>query len=484
MRIALIVDNPYRDLPGLVLLAAHLSQQGATCFLVPMHFSDQLCMLVPDLVLFNYLRVNNQKQARQMQEADVNVCVLDTEGGVLAHMDHYTKTLARDASLYRNVACFFSWGPKLAEHLKREGWYTENQIMITGAPRFDFYVPPLRCAALRSSPYVASYPPPLVLINGNFPVANPRFQTPEEEVRMMVERFGYDPARALEWQRASRQAMHELAALSNRLARKFPQATFVYRPHPFENTETYETLLERHENLQLSKVGTVDGWILRAKAVIHRSCSTAIEAGMAGVPALMPSWIPTAVSMPTAEDVSIHCDTEEYLADVLGDILKGDFMPPRALHHQLNTVISDWFYRIDGQAHERVAARILEFSPVGDGEQLARWKKCRNLAYGGEAGNSLRFKARAELLKGLQLPVHWSVKRWRSLNTERDWAWWTGSEKHFDAPVVSHLLDSIRACEPYSSSGPWQRVRVQSSQDRGDYHFGFLHGQAVTVFSE
>ena len=246
MRIALIVDNPYRDLPGLVLLAARLCRQGATCFLVPMYSSGELGMLVPDVVLLNYLRLNNQDVARRMQRAGVKVCVLDTEGGVLPDLGGYTKTLARDPELFRNVSCFFSWGPRLAEYLRREGVYREDQVMVTGAPRFDFYVPPLRGAALRASTYVEAYPQPLVLVNGNFPFANPRFQTPEEEVRMMVTRFGYDHGLMLQWQDTTRRAMHELAALTNGLARRFPRVTFVYRPHPFENArEIIESRLER-----------------------------------------------------------------------------------------------------------------------------------------------------------------------------------------------------------------------------------------------
>jgi len=40
MRIALIVDNPLRDLPGLVLVAAHLVNAGATVDLVPMNLQQ------------------------------------------------------------------------------------------------------------------------------------------------------------------------------------------------------------------------------------------------------------------------------------------------------------------------------------------------------------------------------------------------------------------------------------------------------------
>ena len=488
MKIALIVDNPYRDLPGLVLLALQLCKDGATCYLVPMHHCEQLWMLAPDAVLLNYLRVNNQEIARRLLDAGIKVSVLDTEGGVLASMQHYAKTIATDRSLFRRVSCYFSWGPKLAEYLEREGIYAREQITVTGSPRTDFYAPAWREAALRSSTHVEEYPRPLVLVNGNFPIANPRFQTPEEEARVLVKYFGYDWEVVLEFQRTARRAMHELSALCNSLAVKFPGVTFIYRPHPFERSDTYGDLLDGRPNLHLVKAGTVEGWILRSSAVVQRSCSTAIEAGIAGVPAISPAWIPTAVPMPTAEAVSVGCETEEELVRALESILAGDFAWPREARRTLDEVIDEWFYKIDGRAHERVAARLVELAGAGGG---GVFEKCRDLVYATSAGGgSLRRKARAAVLKTFNLPVDWSLRR--SLNAfgragdgaRRDPSWTPESEKYFDAEDVRKLADAI---EPYLGGGPRAgagKIKVQSSQERGDYHFGYLHGRAVTVFSE
>ena len=61
-RIALLVDNPYRDLPGLVLVAWRLCQNSATCYLVPMNLQrGELWPLVPDFVLLNHFRTIYEK---------------------------------------------------------------------------------------------------------------------------------------------------------------------------------------------------------------------------------------------------------------------------------------------------------------------------------------------------------------------------------------------------------------------------------------
>jgi len=76
MKIALIVDNPKRDLSGMALLAYRLCQMGATCFLVPFNLRDtELWALAPDFVLLNYLRVNNQELAKRMIQAGIKVGV-------------------------------------------------------------------------------------------------------------------------------------------------------------------------------------------------------------------------------------------------------------------------------------------------------------------------------------------------------------------------------------------------------------------------
>jgi hypothetical protein len=95
-RIALTVDNPYRDLAGLVLVAWRLCQAGATCFLVPMNLQGaEIWPLMPDFVLLNYLRTNNEELARYMMEVGIQVGVLDTEGGIFSPIDQWFRTERR-----------------------------------------------------------------------------------------------------------------------------------------------------------------------------------------------------------------------------------------------------------------------------------------------------------------------------------------------------------------------------------------------------
>jgi surface carbohydrate biosynthesis protein len=443
-RVALIVDNPLRDLPGMVLVGCHLAARGQTVLLVPHNGSlAELQALAPDFVLLNYLRVNNEKLARLLAEANIGFGVLDTEGGVLAGLESYDSTLSSDRELFKQVGCYCAWGPRTAEHLVARGLLTEKQATVTGSARCDYFVEPWRQAAWRNTVYAEAYPPPLVLVNGNFPYANPRFQSPEKERRMMVDHFGWSEKVARDLQNKVRKAMHALAGLTNDLAARFPDISFIYRPHPFEKTETYHDLLVDRPNLHMIKKGTSDGWILRACCVIQRSCSTAVDAALSGVPALSPAWIPPAVTIPTADVVSLQLPDPEAMFDAVSQAAAGEAPLPPGLGQRLDDVVADWFYRVDGQSALRVAKAILgclEEQQQAAGSGRALQKTLSPASMRRQMGDRLR--------RLLRLPADFSFRRMRRVRPEMAWY---RSEKAFlpeqVEQMVGHVLQAAAGTE-------------------------------------
>lgn len=433
--IALVVDNPSRDLPGLVLVAARLAAGGATCHLVPMLRQDvELRSLDIDSVLLNYLRPGNQELARSLVAAGVAVVVLDTEGGVLESLDDYEQLLAKDGALRHLVAYYLSWGHVLAAAAPARGWFGEHQVAITGSPRFDYYHPSLRLGA---TPPRTVRPPgsPLVLFNASFPVANPRFQTPAEEARTLVDRFGYQRETVSAWQETQNQALRSLAALAAEVAQRHPEAHVVVRPHPFERSETYRLLLPRLSNLELASEGTVDRWIIPASAVVQRSCTTAIEACLAGVPALSPRFIPILPEMESAEAVSIGCSTPEELHEHLDAALVGSLVIPEAQQLALERVVHDWLGFSDGRAHERVAARLLDASEQASGGSRAGM---RGVGLRPEHGTTLhlRLRRRSSVLAKTWLPPQVLKHLTRAAGASR-------ATKEFTITDVERILEAI-----------------------------------------
>ncbi len=478
-RVALVVDNPLRDLPGMVLVARHLSKAGVTSYLVPFNLQEpETWALMPDFVLLNYLRPNNEPAARMMRSADIQIGIHDTEGGVLEDLESYNEVQAQDDALRRDVAVYCSWGPHLAEHVVSSRIFDDEQVVVTGSPRFDYYSEPWSKAASNMfSRAVSLNGEKLVLINSNFSIANPRFGTSRDVVNIRVHQLGQDPVLVESWRDAEDRALHMLAELANALAERFPDVTFVFRPHPFERSETYDDILDKRANLRLIKVGPVDGWIMASEAVIQRSCSTAIEAGLAGVPALLPSWIPTPFNRPATEVVSIDCGDRDELFGKLEVLLSGTPLESKETDRQLAKVIDDWFYKIDGRAHERIAYAILD--SLGSKRDAVRKGLCRELAYGIlNPRRSWHWRARARARSVLRRSVHWSFLRWR--DDVRPMSW-DQTEKYFDEHRVREILDEVEIVTA-GSGAPSKSVTVQSALDAGEYHFGYGQGRAVVVY--
>lgn len=468
--IALVVDNPFRDLPGLVLVAARLAASGATCHLVPLLRVDmELRALAPDLVLLNYVRPSNERLVRALVQADIGIAVHDTEGGVLTDLGVFDRCLLGDADLRNVIALYCVWGEVLAEHLVKAGFFRADRVALTGAPRFDFYAPQWRAAALAASPYAGSTRQPMVLVNGNFTLANPRFQSPEQELRVAIEVFGEEPDEALAWQSRDRAALEGTVAMINHLAARHPDTTFLMRPHPFERLETYQGMLDDRPNLRLEKRGTVDGWILRSSAVLQRSCTTAIEAGMAGVPALSPDWIPSPMPVPAADAASVHCATLDELDAGVAAALTGSLAIPESVSSELGATVRKWFRAVDGRSAELVADALLSVARPLPRER--RRKDARAIGEADPTGSiGRRSRAAARVMAKAALPGRvGNMRRGRSESVLGR------SDKSFSVGDVTTLVHALGVSDADLSTA----VTVGSA--RADYANAIRFGRTVTI---
>lgn len=488
MRIALVVDHPQRDLPGLVLLAGRLCQGGATCYLVPLDLQRrELTALAPDLVVLNYLRRNNQALAGSLQEAGVRLAVLDTEGGVMESPEVYERTMATDPEVRSRVLRLLTWGPRLAEEAKDRGWYPPERIRVTGSPRFDFYAEPWR-EVPRSRPCPADgIPEPRVLLTPSYSFLNPRFGTLEEEIRGL-EGLGYDPDFLRRRVEIERRGLDAFAELANRLAAELPEAQIVLRPHPFEQAATYREGLDERPNLHVHQEGTLDTWLVRSRALIQSSCTSAVEGALAGLPVLTAGWIPAWRRVEVLDRAGTACrDHGELRGRLEAALANGAARNPaddpagerrRALH--------EWFFEVDGQAHRRAAETLLEAvaDDDGPGTDPARCPRLHYRPPGGSPGAVGRLTAAVKRTTGL--PASWSFRR---LRDTAPGARWDASAKAFDVPEVQCIVDSLAAAAEATESGTaeyaWrrrgERLTVRPATRPDDYAVPLSGSRSVVV---
>lgn len=436
MRIAIVVNNPARDLAGLILLAGELSRQGAKCYLVPMALQRfELASLAPDFVLFNQLRTLNEPIVQALIKAKIRIGLLDDEGGVFPNIDWYLRQLTPRQDIRQSVSVFCSWGYRLAEHARSNNWFPPEAVVATGHPRFDFYASEWERLAFPQAPTPQEYTKPLILINSRFSRANPAFGDREKEVRTMIKNRGFSEQEACNFQETMTRTLHGMVEMTNHLTQSFPQVTFVFRPHPFERLETYSELLQPRQNLNICRVGAITSWLRLADGVIHRSCTTAIEAAMCDVPAFSPAWIPFPDIIESTERVSVQCSSQEEMDDYLRKLLDHRMQINNNILLARQDVIRDWFYSVDGNAYQRTADAIL--SILRDKPKMRiDFEQCRELSRGHKASSSFLRKMLRNWRHETQREDAHRVEKWRQ------------SSLFFDLLQVKEILQAIVKCQP------------------------------------
>ena len=433
--VAFILDNPQRDLGGLVLTAMQLCEQGVTCHLVPATLrAREIFALAPDLVVMFHFRRGFEALVTRLMEARIRVGVLDTEGGVWPDLQIYTELQIAERPLRDAVRFFCSWGPRLGDHLVSSGLFQADQVVVTGCPRFDFYHERWRASV--PTPGVAADGRPRILVNANYSEANPRFWPVEVVARQLRESWGWTEERVslvLDRQRAM---LQETLTLVRRLADDVPDATIVLRPHPFESVDVYRRELGALPGVSVEDAGTAQQQIVRAHATIQRTSTTAMESVLAGVPALMPAWFPVAAPMPMVDAVSEPCEQYPVLLDRVREVLAGSYTPDAALTGRIHSVVGDWFSTIDGAAHSRVADTVLAHLPA---HREVDVRACQRVLHGLSDGHPWRSRVPRLVRRQLALPPEYSFRRLRAEPPKA----WLASEQRFTVIDVSAMADQV-----------------------------------------
>ncbi len=441
-RIALIVDHPLRDLSGLVLIARQLAQAGADVFFVPMYCQDrEIFTLQPDFVLLNYLRKNNESFVTKLAETGIQYGIMDTEGGFYGDMKGYSDYLSYRADLYEKISCNLVWGQRMLDFWTKE-FPHRHKIALTGLPRFDFYSSAYQNLKLDFLP-AEFKKDPLLLVNTKVAIANPLFVSLETEIDLYRNKLKMPEEKIQFYLRVGRESIEDTIAFSKRLASDFRQAHIVVRPHPHENHKTYEgpLLSSQNPNISVHREGSVTPWILQSSVILHRHCTTAIEAALAGKPAIAPMWVRTSAFAPDAEEVSFLAQTPGEMNELIHSALSPTGLAQTARQKSnLEKIIDTWLYRMDGQSHVRAANAILE--SFNHGQQLNE-KMADSLIFKTFANRSgLKGQAYNALnLLGQAAPsMLWKIENQRMRK-------WSSTQKYFTPKDIQNWSNPVSALQ-------------------------------------
>ena len=358
-RIGFIVDHPKRDLPGAIMVAHALAIRDIETALVPLYEQAvDVPLLGLDGLVLNYARAANRELVEGFHAEDLPMWVLDTEGGVLAergaNAPDTLATYVAESGYGGMLTGYFFWGSRLHEAFLRRSGMSPRQLHVTGCPRFDYAAPRWRDVLTHDRR-------DFVLANSNFPLVNPRFaRSPDKELQALA-KAGWDRDYSLRLLDDTRAIFHNFMETIGLLASKFPNRTFLVRPHPFEDTAPYQAKFAEMPNVVVDGRGSVLRAIRNAACILHVNCATSIDALLLEkVPFSMEFLNTPHVSQhsPLPARVSRATDSFEELCSALEDVEGESKRFEFARVHA--SVVQPWFHLNDGNAGERVASVLAE----------------------------------------------------------------------------------------------------------------------------
>lgn len=357
LKIAIVVDNPRRDLLGLVLLASQFARRGARVFLVPMYQQGyDLPLLAPDLVVVNYARESNRGLLQTYRALGFRIAVLDTEGGVLSEAgldspENWAASL-RSAGLAELVDDYCFWGGEIHRAFASHSGLPAEALMVTGCPRYDVCIEPWSA--------LLEYPRrDFVLVNTNFSAINPAFtRSAAAEQQIFRDQgwdFGYIDTLFAELHAVFPRYLDAIEGI----ARALPARVVQVRPHPFESDRVYRERFAGLANVVIDGEGDIFNAIHGADCILHLNCGSAIDAARMGRTPIAMEFLnsevmrrhaplPSRVSCPAAS-------LEDLVALVADPVLCADRYDLAAAR----LVIEPWYHLSDGKAAERVAEFLL-----------------------------------------------------------------------------------------------------------------------------
>ena len=287
------VEIKVRELDAKLWLAAAGLQRGYGVVLGSIRQVERYEDRLPSGIYFaKDISPARQEQLRRLKGRHRAIVCQDEEttianGSYEVFFDQRVSTDSLDLTRF-----FFCWGPSDSEVLKGLYPSDRDKIVSTGSLRVDLWRPELRDYYAASVRSIRAAHGDYILIASNF-LANDI--SPEEQVIDIGKKLG-----TLRDDRAVDRLARELAfgrdlfehfkEAPRILAEAFPETAVIIRPHPIENPAAWQEAVRGLPNASVIFEGTITPWLLGARAVLHNSCTSAVESALLDRPVI--SYMP------------------------------------------------------------------------------------------------------------------------------------------------------------------------------------------------
>lgn len=391
MRIQLLCDQKWRDLPNLAVIKLFLERLGHRVLLSTT--KDQHAMIKafrPECVVFNHLFAPaNQMLARALRASGVAVVILPTEGAVRPEL-----TGIGDGEFADDwqMDLFLAWSGPAADGIRARWKLDAATAPVIGCTRFDFYTERFGHTITPREVFCRDHrlDPARPIVTWATAFAYAGVQRDPVRLRQLLaemegnglaacyRRIGMEPARVPEAFEEARAASSEAFFA---LARARPHVQFIVRPHPADDRAFFERMIDQNglDNVRFCPRDYIWNVLAASDLHLHRHCTTAVEAWMWDKPTIemamenIPEW-----QWPEREAGSITARDTAELVGAVDAVLAGQRVDEETRRYR-RSYIETWFGPQDG-CRCAAAAETIDRFLAGRGRRRSALTPIRGLS--------------------------------------------------------------------------------------------------------
>src|SRR3989475_1448274 len=249
--VVLVVDQKWRDLPGMVALAIWLEEaHRLSASLIPYwRWRESLVLGRPRAVVVSHMNgPRNRAIAETARSLGTRVAVIQTEGRP-NNVELMEYAAGREVNA-RAVDLWFTWSETVRDHIVEAGVLPPDRVVVAGAHRFDVYRPPLSGVIVTRERFAAKYgldlSRPIVSLATNFTCTkyhrrNQRFLEGDWKSLGLSRLPSYSNPR--EFARLDWEARERTLGFVRTLLLARPHLQLILKPHPTEEHERYQAFV-------------------------------------------------------------------------------------------------------------------------------------------------------------------------------------------------------------------------------------------------
>lgn len=283
------IEIKAREFNAKLLLALFLADSGFRVYLGSKAAVDTI-VLSPRRRkggLYLYKSGNLRNKLKPILSAVDALAVLDEEMGVaVKDLDlYYRRRITNEDAIAR----YFVIGDKHARKVRELKPLLSEVVRVTGWPRVDLWRPELADFYADAASAISNRFPSFILFSSDFGF-NTEARIAHELRRQEIRGTSTDEQNTLEtgW----RKDMHEYREFLDVLEKLDGDPSVplvVVRPHPAEDHAQWMQDTRHLKRIKVIFEGEISPWVLASQGVLHRGCTTGVQAYISGKPSLY--WI-------------------------------------------------------------------------------------------------------------------------------------------------------------------------------------------------